>query len=383
MKINNGGTKMNEQLKKRITGFALLASAILLPVDYCLYQKTQQPREAQDDETVRSRACNSSAPLLIMDFFHAGRIDYGDKTKKDRTVDINGDDIPDISHGDMVEKIATKSGTNWIITYNRRGTENYQPASSLASDLEDIEHLIQTGQAPKPAGIILPTEIETRLRLAENAPPPDDLNETRETYGDAVIATNNDRGLSRIRDALRRLRADNVPTFTTAGNGYSPLKLNVIATFGAIAVGAELPGGKGPAPYSNANSMTRIYRQGDYISRAVPGGISISGGDRPDFTSAELSNGPRLAAIFAQLTPQYPNISPTLAYMQSNTWNAALPNLQRYAARYGEWTLTTDGMTFRTSPQGTLVFDPAGNGDPAQVALNKGTSYALPALCRP
>jgi len=93
------------------------------------------------------------------------------------------------------------------------------------------------------------------------------------------------------------LKNQDVTIIVAAGNSHSK-KVNVLSLLGGISVGALTPDRNHIAPYSNQNSLTTIYRVGEFKTHRVPGGVDINGNGNADFSTPLLSNDTALIKTF-------------------------------------------------------------------------------------
>ncbi len=346
-----------------------------------------EPEFTGDAKTVNS-VCNSKAPFLVLDFFSAQKPDYGHKTSE-HFIDIDGDNILDVQHGDFIKKVAGFSGKK-VIAYGLQRKTKRLDVSIINDGLSNIITLIKNKKMKPPAAIL--TSFSASFYFGEiHQKLGDDLSLTPANIGDKK-----DTVISRLKEkygkkgsdnpdvnsfydsykALKTLKEMGVSVITVAGNNYSKNIVNVLALFGAVPVGALTHDGSETAPYSNQNTLTTVYKTGDFISRKVEGGIDINNDKQVDFATDELSNGKSIAAQFNGMPVNTKTIAPISKYFSLSD-----ENMRKDSKIYGDYVHKPSNIQFRKDAAGNLIFDPAGDRDPTQEMLNTGTSFAVPDIC--
>ncbi|MEM7646397.1 MAG: hypothetical protein AAF203_05765, partial [Pseudomonadota bacterium] len=172
--------------------------------------------------------------------------------------------------------------------------------------------------------------------------------------------------------------------------------INFVSFMGATTVGSLTQFDGKPAPYSNLSGFVRDYRVGDIISRKVQGGIDINNDGVADFIDSQLSDGAQVADYFDGQPAQVSTLDEARENLRKPTFlmgrdflRATYPSatfetelLDRRDQVYGSLVQYPSQFHFRLAESGVALFDPAGDGSPNQVALNKGTSYALGNICQ-
>lgn len=344
------------------------------------------PQPLSRTEQIIHTACTSKAPLLIVDTFSRHKPDYGFRMADAavRFIDLDGDGHGDVAHGDMVRAVARTTGKE-TITYGLRPAMGHPDSiapEEFTAALEDIVTKIKNHDMPKPAAVILSMAYYKNIKdinvLGRNDEEitPDNVGANAAAIQADVKQTHTpNHPYVRNINSMQALIKMGVPVFASAGNYGSPEYINMYATYGAITIGAKTYDGKSIAGYSDVNSLTTVYRQGDYIARMVDGGIDINGDETPEFPSKDLSSGIPLSVIYEEASAD--------SALQQGLFSIAGGRHDKFGDlnHYGQVILTANQKPFRIDKNGGVYYDPAGNGDRAQVKLLRGTSYAAPAIC--
>ncbi len=370
--------------------FAGVAGALAI---YALSQSQNDSRADAAIEGAVNRICESADPLLVIDGFYARRPDFG--TQSPPNVDINGDNLYDIGHGDLTEKIARNTGKE-TIAYGVSDVEGALTMDGISYALEDSLRLIKEGSMRKPAAVIL--AVENSMGITDF--PFHDMGLTPENAAgkhEQIIRQHESVfGRNTIKGTIQKFADAGIAVVTVAGNGYSERRINMLGVFNTITVGALNYKGDARAPYSNDNSVTDIYRTGDVIVRRVSGGVDIDHDGNADFPEELLSDGPSPAERFNGQPLSRHEIAPAdltdalLAGMDGfiptvdalhGIKGVNISRAERAAEYYGSYVHILSRQFFRVDAQGNLLFDPSNTGDRSQIALINGTSFAAPAIC--
>lgn len=116
-----------------------------------------------DAQAIR-QACASPRPLLVVDTFATRQAEYGAQQSAAKEIDLDGDFIPNVAHGDFVAKVAALSGKR-VMAY---GLPSLDDGGSIDRDilfdsLLTLTGQIQSGVIEKPAAIILSYELRTTI----------------------------------------------------------------------------------------------------------------------------------------------------------------------------------------------------------------------------
>lgn len=371
-----------------------------------------------DRQKLLETACRSSLPVLVVDSFPptaASRTTIG---TREASIDIDGDDQPDVFHGELVERLVQVSG---------HPTERLD--LSEMSSLPDLHELL----------LKVITEIESgnlaysRVNLSQESPLrlsafKKDLFLDDPTFPEitsANIQANSRRILEKLwsdrpdfmvqelADISARFAKAGVPIVVAAGN-FGPGFVNMFSLLpGVISVGSlEVTGQK--LFTSSDNAFVTDWLPGVVVPTAINGGIDINDDAKPDFLSEALTNGravvsdwvgQTLAGALSKVNPEFLNwavkaeatgyVVPNAAlnivdagmYLTEDL--VALPtvtqgtrNLFRSLGAYG---LKIQGSApryfFDATPDGILMFDPKRDGSANQRTRIAGTSFAAPRIC--
>ncbi len=329
------------------------------------------------------RACAADGPFLIIDAFSARQPDFGFGPAEHHEIDIDGDLVPDVHHGDLVEVIARQvSGKNTIsygLLPTAEGRFNFT-TDNIRYALENIISLINSGDMEKPAAIILSMggyvalhQLAIELGLDENLSPDNAASFIHEIQQELAIRLLLENPTEHhIMNAFKQLSDMSIPVITGAGNSFSQEEANIFSLMGAIPVGSLTHDGFKVTDYTNDNSLTVTYRIGDYIGRNVNGGIDINNDGLADFANSIMSGEATIAESLGGVEAPLPTDRADDLFR----WT--------YESYYGQIKIKIAGEEFPFRIiNGTLAFDPANTGDPSQVSLLNGTSLAAPAICGP
>lgn len=343
------------------------------------------------------QACSGSGKILVIDVFSQNQPDWGRATDDPELgiLDIDGDGPGDISHGDLIAQIL-RNNDQEIMTYGIRAFTGHFIHGALA----DVRYLIESGRMAKPKAIVMaisfavtPEWVSQVIFNSEQIVTKDNLAQLLPVIQDSILNKLNrrDKLYWALKEIKHLINETGVEFISPAGNDYS-LKINVAALVGAVTLGAWDSSGTHPAPYSNQSSLTQVYRNGDIISKALPGGVDINGDGVVDFSNEILSGGTSIA----QRYNGEPAILKTREEVVSNLDQEALISnrmfnelmgiededlLDQIVENYGEVVHYPSQTPFKIDEQNNLFFDPEGTGDASQVAFLPGTSFSLGNVC--
>ncbi len=257
------------------------------------------PEPAAADSGIVEKACRSGRPFALVDFF-AQRDPYlGHRSPATNGHSIDGDDISDVLHGDLLAKLIELSGKT-VLAYGIDDPEDKHNAIPIPKILDALSHmieLIRAGAMPQPAAVVI--AVEERKSLA-------DLNavffEGRPEATTDTIAGKKGEIASKFKDVyherpdyhdlyrlIRELKDMGIPLITAAGNDHSRT-VNLLGIIGGTTIGALTPDGR-IAPYSNRSSLTTIYRMGEITLRTEKEGVDINDDGEADFPWSMTSGG--------------------------------------------------------------------------------------------
>lgn len=350
-----------------------------------------------------ARLCGSGDPVLIVDNFVSEGVAPA--------IDVDGDETPDLEHGDVIEALYRAGGTP-ARAWNLKGRRDIP---YVAETFARIARLVAKGRL-RISAVNLSHTVEVPwqglnddLRLEVPATP-ENIAYRREELARAVsdLMTRNDSsGFADLRAAVTRLAALGVPIFLSAGN-QTPAKVNLLGLLpGMVSVGALKRDGS-KAAFSADNSLVTGWALGEHVFRRVPGGVDVDGDGRAEIPQARLSGGPaqvsrfagrRLEEVRGRLPddPWLVNIDRKteagLKYLQDRMTDGLYPveelndffrvskDKARSFASRGPYFDKTMRYPFAVDAAGRAVFDPAGDGSSGQVSLLPGTSFSAPAFC--
>ncbi len=362
---------------------------ILICLSHTSHSKLLSSQEIAD-------ICHSDDDIYLVDIFKHRKPTLGYQQDKDHKndIDLDGDGLPDVMHGDFVAKVF-ELNQRPLKTY---GIKNFGK-SGIQGALGDLRHYIRIKQIKKPAAIILALsqsysleKIAIELLGNQNAPI---TMSNIDNYAEQIIAgiketLGDHHSLYSFYRDVKDLEKLGVPVVIAAGNDYSTT-INLASLMGATSIGALDLNGE-VAAYSNENLYVNIYRPGDYISRELPGGIDINNDGIVDFESSLLTGQTKLKDWVSNNQPQILSISEAQTKLkesfliESNDFHqftgvSDQAILSQYDQTYGDVVHYPSNMSFFKQPDGTLVFNPAKDNSSDQVAINSGTSFAIGSLC--
>lgn len=343
------------------------------------------------------KLCREDQSIVLIDVFMNHNPDFGHQSKGASSghIDVDGDQVTDVLHGDFVYKLL-KLNSNNISTY---GLKDYDGHSILGA-FADLRYFINSQLISKPAAVVMPVsyslsleQINKNILLGEFKVTQDNLMEHR----DAILKGLRDNvsrknSLYNIYLVIDDLIKSGVQVIVPAGNNYSK-KINMAAFFGAVTVGAYTHRTQKVAPYSDQSGLTKVFRTGDVISRKLEGGVDVNGDGRLDFLASELSGGISVAELYSGLpVPKVLSIDELKqdlsreAFVLSRDFNKSFgvtseTLLNQIDQRFGSLLHYPSYTYFKKTDEGLLTFDPAGDKSTNQVAFNFGTSFALGNLC--
>lgn len=395
----------------KFTSTAGAGMALVLTVQFAqAAAPDRQDRALETRQTIHA-VCASDAPALVVDTFALPEKTLSGYARGEPSTDLDGDGIPEISHGDLVAAVLETTGKTYI-PYNI--PERVTAGHSINIFL-DIADKIAGGHIPKPSYINYSSGVFYDLRRLNRLVPdltltPENIGSYRKEILAGLLENDPDRHNYRLlHEAMSKLEAMGVTTVTATGNNFSPAMANIMSFMPGTVTGSALErDGITPAPYANTNSSADYHRKGEVFAREVSGGIDIDGDDIPEFRA--VSGDRKIIAEYEGKKPE--DILRTIpAYLQAHK---KFPDLLRAAMQrrppeegiyrsqdiyelfyaypltaqhqrdmqnYGEYIHYPTLTPFRKKADGTLDYDPAGNGDPAIVSDFRGTSYIPPRLC--
>lgn len=325
-------------------------------------------------------SCQKPGAFLLIDVFVQERVDDGYQSVTDSVgmIDVDGDGVKDMSHGDFVARIFRLSGK----PLKTLGLRTYG-GHEIETALGNLRYALRTQAMEKPAGIIMPisfsmarTKFEKRYISFQG-----DVTNFKERFIKRVIAVDGrDSNFMKMKSFFDFFSEQGIPFYVPAGNNYGT-HVNIAALLGAQSVGA-LSLKNNPAVYSDHDAFTSVMTVGDILSRKVPGGIDLNNDGVADIYEHELS-GQKLSRSDLPVLEEYdPNVPEF--FISSRTFNHlsgihSQEKLDLIAQELGDYIHFPSGDYYRQI-NGQMVYQPLqGVGDYAYYSY--GTSFAVANLC--
>lgn len=372
-------------------------------------------------------ACQSQDPVLIVDNFPNSESPTDPSNfseaevllnPKGRIVDVDGDGIPELFHGELVEAIARQSGHKT----ERLNMEGSLSLAEMAEFLEPIIRDIESGKR-RYSRINISQENPLRLGAFKKDLFPDDpsfpeidaqnIDQHSQKIFERLWTDRPDLKIKELHDIFARFENAGVPVVVAGGN-FGPSFVNLFSMMpGVLTVGSL--DHKGSKLHTSANNaLVRHWAIGVVVPQYSSQGVDINSDGQSDFSRKQITGGaPIIAAYHGQ--PVKSLVQPVAEDFVS--WlnrvsghgglvpNAALnvidPGLYRVSEivslptvnqptanlfrSLGEYALKRkDGpprIFFTSDDKGRLRFDPKGDGSDGQLTRIPGTSFAAPAIC--
>lgn len=357
------------------------------------------------------KACASQDPVLVYDNFPS------DMSKR-AVVDLNGDEKPDVSHGEYVEKIVQISG-HTTVTINLLGEVQLE---DVEKNLAIIVDEIKSGKA-KYSRINFSQEIPLKIAafkkdlFEQDDSVPQITAQNIAQYREAILkkiwTERPDLNFAEIYNHFIELEKLGVPTVVAAGNN-GPNYVNAFSLFpGVISVGSlDLDGTK--RVLSADNALVTEWRVGSFVSEQLADGIDINQDGKTDFSNSVLSTGPKIVDRYVGQKVDQNLFHPTadliswaksvegVSYVVANAALNALtlglyrvseivelatvtPGTKRHFLKSGTLAFKSETgpptFFFTESTDGKVKYDPLKTGSDKQVMMISGTSFAAPAIC--
>jgi hypothetical protein len=329
----------------------------------------------------------------------------------DPYIDINGDEIPDVAHGELVSAFLKASGKK-TIPLNQLGRRDFM---DLADLLNPVLAQVKKGKL-KISAINLSQLIELKMVEIQQElnvdTSPEALRSKKKYIHDTLRTGMDRRGNSGFRDVSKifsEFERLGIPIFVAAGN-KGPEYINAFSFFpGVISVGSKGIDGT-PSLTSAQNGLIQVWRFGEHVLRRTQDGrIDLNNDGIADFEGIKLSNGPNIVERYEgklltdllrslPTDPDLPQISRetpggikwlfdalvdgvyktedliSLFRLEDTAFAKALLHRAPYFHK-------RQNLGFDVDSNGRLVFDPAHDGTRNQAVLVGGTSYATPSIC--
>ena len=336
------------------------------------------------------KACSNPAPFILVDVFKIESVTYGHQALETEVgaIDVDGDGINDVLHGDFVSRVFQTSGHK----LERFGLRAYSEREIKAA-LGDLRYLISIGKIPKPAGIIMPISfsLAPEVIASKYLSIPSTINnisEFKDKFQKKVLEVDGPgTKFIIIKSFFDSFKDLGVPFFVPAGNNYST-KINMSGLLGAEAVGATNYHGTKIAAYSDQSAITTIYRNGDILSYPVKDGIDLNLDGVPDFMYEELSHQEPLVInrknLNLPILENYDSSVPEF-FMKSKKFNTLYgisdeSILTQIDLDFGEYIHFPSGHYYRKNEKGEMIFSPIISTS-FYTQYNYGTSFAVGNIC--
>jgi hypothetical protein len=206
-----------------------------------------------------------------------------------KNVDIDGDGIPDLSHGEVVSRYAIAQNPDLqVLQFDVKEV-------SVESVLAAFQQAQQNGHCDAVASSV---SFDLPIQNLDGATP-DNISDKKLGLLGMLDKSKNpkEQQLYELLSILSDFSEDRIAVYLAGGNsGPDTLNLNTLA-IRTYNVGATDQKGE-HEPYSANNSLINRWAQGTYAVRKLPGGYDISGHGKPDVLDSEVSGGTPLIGQF-------------------------------------------------------------------------------------
>jgi hypothetical protein len=275
-------------LKFSVTAFAIATVCLMISASARAQQPNSNPLKA---------ACNSTLPVLVMDTFPGANSADNDRM---RIIDVDGDGVGDIFHGELVESLVKLSGH----TTERLNMDGSLSLPEIYDLLGPLVESIETGKKTY-SRINLSQEFPLKLSALKTDVFPDDP-----TFPDVTAANVKDLSprilkkfaadrpdlrIEEIAHLFERLEKAKVPVVVAAGN-FGPGFVNFFSMLkGVTSVGSlEVNGNK--LLTSSDNSLVNTWKSGVVVPVEVVNGMDLNFDGIADFKMNALSGGKAIVA---------------------------------------------------------------------------------------
>jgi hypothetical protein len=355
-------------------------------------------------ETLINRVCSDlGKPVVIVDNF-APPAASPDAYPKN--VDINGDGSPDEYHGGYIRSLYEARGHR-TLEVNLAGESSLPNVIRVFNDLADKI----TAGTLAPSAISFSQAIDLTYAGAsaelglEPVLTPENMGARRQEVLNALMKTYPQLPTKELVAAFQRVADTGVPIIGIAGNqGVGKFNLMNLLP-GVITVGALGYNGNRTA-YTADNSLVGFWRRGEHVVLRTEAGADINADGTVDYPADRLSAGESIVRRYVGTRPVVRQIPGNLHSLREMAPPPVFLRILRdelpeglYRTRElgelygmsealinaklarGEYLHKSGEYSFSTDHEGRLVYNPDGTGNPNQVALLSGTSYAPPLIC--
>lgn len=369
------------------------------------FSEAQKKQVQIDQERIR-QVCHSSKPVLVVDKFLKPNV-------IEKYIDVDGDLLPDVAHGEIVEsflKISGKSVLRQKLEGSLSPSETYEVFKEILEDVKsgrlqisaiNFSQIIPLSLAAFDKEIVAGTNSENIFDNRQAI-----MKKMIDGFKSAEITLYED-----LNNVFAEFKNLEIPVVVAAGNQGEDY-INFFSLLpGVISVGS-LAIDKEPLLTSGNSSLVTVWRQGEYVvKRLADSSVDFNNDGKPEIAANLLSKqvslvhrlrGKSVAGVL-RTTPTDPdsniysrNTSEGLKILLNQLSAEHLyeiGDLNNYFHRgetpYGKASVLrakyfdrSQNIGFTVDEQENIKFDPLGDGDPRQVLLLSGTSYAAPSICR-
>lgn len=334
-------------------------------------------------------------------------------TFSDKSEDIDGDGVPDLPHGLLVEKILKADGATLDTVQFEVGPGSAM-LSGIQAGLEAIEHRVAQGErfdaVNLSQALMAPLQYfvnNTRItgeniKDFRNAVLQDHLDLEKDSPRRFPRATDIGVPLPAILDSMERLAQKGVKVYIAGGN-EGPGQYNMLnLAKGSIGVSATDAKGK-TTPFSADNSLLTKASQGIFSVTKVEGGFDLTGDGTPEVLDSDVSGGEPLvnrfmgkplASVLATdeececiATGSDIRLEEERVMSWQQLWERRLipQNLYELKKSLGPYVVFKDQKPkyfFNVEQDGHLAFDPDGSHRKGAIHAVAGTSLASPNALR-
>lgn len=373
-------------------------------------------------------ACRTDFPVLIIDTFpdadtpvggEIGDPDQQYENNRKKIIDINGDGINELYHGELVEALIKAEG----FQVERSNLDEQRSLPELVDHLEPILRSIQSG-AKKYARINLSQENPLRISAFKRELFPNDSSVpeiTRENvslYAPKILnyffTEYPDLRIEELYNIFLGFQKMNVPVIVAAGN-FGPDHVNLFSMFpGVISVGSKDYFDR-KLLTSSDNAFVTEFRNGVVVPKQLESGVDLNDDFVIDFGSVQMSANPSIAGQYKgrQVSEVQSTIDPEFIEWakRAEASGTVVPNAAANILDPGFYSVedvvalptVTPGTQvlfrslgtyalkhmngrpphyfFDADSNGRLVYNPRGDFSTNQLNRIGGTSFAAPRIC--
>lgn len=376
-------------------------------------------------------ACQSELPVLVIDTFpeptdtsenplESSNIDESAllTNPKGRIVDVDGDGVSDLFHGELVEQLVRQGG-------HSTKRLNLEGSLSLPELLDVLLPVVEAIESGKEKYSRINFSQENPLKLAAfkgdlfpNDPTFPEITATNiRSYSKRILehlwTEREDLKIKELYEIFSRLEKAGVPVVVAGGN-FGPGFVNLFSMMPGVLTVGSMDHKSRKLLTSADNEFVQFWKTGVVVPEEVTGGMDLDGDSKPDFVDKQLSrgvpivrayNGRLASSMVSKVAEDFIQWITRAAAIGGLVPNAALnvideglyevkelvvlptvtPGTVRLFNSLGTYALKRkDGpprVFFEEKADGTLLFDPKGTGSTKQRTRIPGTSFAAPIIC--